>query len=266
MNIRKWKEKFSKDLALKYNSKNTRDCYFHLVAKFLDHFKNEIEPKAIRNDKIKSYLLSFKTLNTRKQNLCALRAFYEMTVKMPNKIKNIPYPKKEKKLPRVIDRKELIQKINTIQNLKHKAIISLAFSVGLRVSEVINLKIENIDSKRMLILVSNAKGNKDRYVPLSENILHLLRDYVRNFRPEAYLFNGQSKPQYTASSCNAIVRKYLGPDYHFHLLRHSSFTAMLEAGTDIRIIQKIAGHNSSKTTEVYTHVSNQFLSSVSTPI
>lgn len=266
MNIRKYQTDFSRDLAIKYNSPNTRNTYFALVKKFLEHFREEVEPKAINNSKIKDYLLGFQTLNTRKQNLCAIRAFYELTVNMPEKVKRIPYPKKQKKLPRVIDRTKLLQKITRIKNLKHKAIISLGFSVGLRVSEVINLQISDIDSTRMLILVRNAKGGKDRYVPLSEKILLLLREYFKYFHPKKFLFNGQNNSQYTPSSCNAIVKKHLGSDCHFHLLRHSCFTAMLEAGTDIRIIQKIAGHNSSKTTEVYTHVSKQFLSGVPTPI
>ncbi|HET8885225.1 MAG TPA: tyrosine-type recombinase/integrase [Salinimicrobium sp.] len=266
MNIRKWHKDFSRDMELDSNSFNTRKTYTSLVWKFLLYFQNEVEPKAISNEVIKDYLLSFQTLNTRKQNLCAIRAFYRLTVKMPQKITSIPYPKKERKLPRVIDKLELLQKIDQIQNLKHKAIISVGFSVGLRVSELTNLKVSDIDSKRMLILIRNGKGRKDRYVPLSEKILHLLRAYFKAYRPVEYLFNGQNKPKYSNTSCNAIVKKYLGQTYHYHLLRHSCFTTMLETGTDLRVIQKIAGHNSSKTTEIYTHVSNSFLSAVQTPI
>jgi site-specific recombinase XerD len=136
----------------------------------------------------------------------------------------------------------------------------------LRVSEICNLKISDIDSKRMLIHVKNAKGRKDRIVPLSVNILELLRSYFREYKPNVYLFNGQSSPQYSHRSCNQIVKKYIGEDYHFHLLRHSSFTALLESGTDLRIIQQIAGHSSSKTTEIYTHVSNNLLSQIQLPL
>jgi site-specific recombinase XerD len=138
--------------------------------------------------------------------------------------------------------------------------------VGLRVSEIVNLKIEDIDSKRMLIHIKNAKGKKDRIVPLSLTVLDLLREYWKSYKPSEYLFNGQSSDQYTVRSCQAIYKKYIDPDSSIHTLRHSSFTNLLENGTDLRIIQKIAGHSSSKTTEIYTHVSNAVLSKVNLPI
>lgn len=178
----------------------------------------------------------------------------------------IERPRREKKLPQVIDSEVLLSKIAKIKNIKHRAIISLAYSVGLRVSEVINLKIEDIDSARMIIYIKNAKGRKDRIVPLSKNVLSLLRNYYKEYRPETYLFNGQSSLRYSATSCNQIVKKYLGRQHHFHQLRHSSATTLLETGTDLRIIQQILGHRSSKTTEIYTHVSNATLQRVALPI
>jgi site-specific recombinase XerD len=166
----------------------------------------------------------------------------------------------------VIDGEFIKQKLNQIENLKHKAILTLTYSVGLRVSEIVNLKIEDIDSKRMLIHVKNAKGRKDRIVPLSPNVLNLLRDYFKEYKPNEYLFNGQFTNQYSIGSCQKIYKKYIDNTSSIHTLRHSSFTNLLESGTDLRIIQKIAGHSSSKTTEIYTHVSNQLLSSVNLPI
>jgi integrase/recombinase XerD len=136
----------------------------------------------------------------------------------------------------------------------------------MRVSEVCNLKIEDIDSKRMLIHIKNSKNRKDRLVPLSPTVLNLLREYFKAFKPKEYLFNGQFSLQYSHRSCNEIVKKYLGSEFHFHLLRHSCFTSLLECGTDLRIIQSVAGHSSSKITEVYTHVSNQTLSKINLPI
>jgi site-specific recombinase XerD len=175
-------------------------------------------------------------------------------------------PKSEKKLPQVIDHNHIITQLSKIKNLKHRTILSLAYSVGLRVSEIINLKIEDIDSKRMLIHIKNAKGRKDRIVPLSQNILNLLREYFKEHRPKIYLFNGQNECKYSTSSCNSLIKKYLGEKYHMHQLRHSCFTNLLESGTDLRIIQKIAGHSSSKTTEIYTHVSNSLLNKIHLPI
>ena len=142
----------------------------------------------------------------------------------------------------------------------------MTYSVGLRVSEVVNLKIQDIDSKRMLIHIKNAKGRKDRIVPLSQNVLDLLREYYKKYKPKEYLFNGQTTIQYSVGSCQKIYKKYIDINSSIHTLRHSSFTNLLESGTDLRIIQKIAGHSSSKTTEIYTHVSNKLLSKVNLPI
>jgi site-specific recombinase XerD len=182
------------------------------------------------------------------------------------KFKYIEYPRSEKKLPRVIDKKFLLDKLSLIQNKKHKAILTLAYSTGMRVSEVCNLKIIDIDSKRMVVIIRQSKGRKDRIVALSQKVLEILREYFLEYNPKEYLFNGQFDLQYSHTSCNAIVKQYLGKEYHFHLLRHSNATALLEAGTDLRIIQKHLGHSSSKTTEIYTHVSTNILQSMALPI
>jgi len=129
----------------------------------------------------------------------------------------------------------------------------------LRVSEVINLKIKDIDSKRMVINIIQSKGRKDRIVPLTQNILDLLRIYFKEYRPVEYMFNGQFSNQYSSTSCNQIIKKYLGENYHFHLLRHSCFTNLTDNNVDIRVIQKLAGHSSSKTTEIYCQVSKNTL-------
>lgn len=266
MNIRKWKELYSKDCDLKYNSKATRNTYKHCVSKFLYHFKNEPEPKAIATTKIKEWLLLFKTLNTRKQMLCSINSFYCLSVGMPKKIKSIPYPKKAKKLPVVIDTEYLINTITEIKNSKHKAILMTAYSCALRVSEIINLKIKDIDSKRMIIFISDAKGSKDRIVKLSTNLLTALRKYFKEYKPKEYLFNGQFSNQYSKTSCNKLVKKYIGAEYHFHQLRHSGATAMLENGTDLSIIQKVLGHSSIKTTMIYTHISTNLIQQASPPM
>lgn len=266
MDIRKWMLKFSTDCNIKYQSESTRKTYKYCVKKFLNEFSSFREPKEIPNKNIKEWLLEFKTINTRKQMLCSINAFYLLSVGMNSKIRKIPYPKKESSLPRVIDRDFLLDKISKIKNTKHQAIISLAYSVGLRVSEVINLKINDIDSKRMIIHIRNAKGNKDRIVPLSDNILKLLRCYFLEYKPKEYLFNGQLKPKYTPSSCNKIIKKYISEESHFHLLRHSSATSMLESGTDLSIIQKILGHKKIETTMIYTHISNSLLHKANLPI
>lgn len=266
MNNRKWEDLFSTDLKSKYNSEATISNYLSCIKKFLEHFSKYREPKEIPTQEIKEYLLTFKTINTRKHNLCAINVFFKLTIGMPSKIGKIPYPKSEKKLPQVIDKDFVLDRISKIENKKHKAIIALAFSTGLRVSEVINLKIEHFDLDRNLINILNAKGRKDRVVPLSQNVRLILREYWKECKPKVFLFNGQGSEQYSARSCNQIVKKYLGEKYHFHTLRHSSFTALLEAGTDLRVIQTVAGHSSSKTTEIYTHVSKNVLSKIQLPL
>jgi site-specific recombinase XerD len=200
------------------------------------------------------------------QVINAIRFLYKFGLNKKYDKVSFKRPKSEKKLPKVVDGEFIRTQLSKIENIKHKAVLTLTFSVGLRVSEIVNLKIEDIDSKRMLIHLKNAKGRKDRIVPLSEKVLIILRSYFIQYRPKEYLFNGQKSNQYSVGSCQAIYKKYIDPTGHIHTLRHSCFTNLLESGTDLRIIQKIAGHSNVKTTEIYTHVSNQLLGKVNLPI
>lgn len=267
MNIGKYVKKYSEDLRFKNYSENTISNYASQVRLFLEYFNTTAtKPSEITEKQIKAWLMLAQTLNSRKHRISAIKLFYSVTGHQPLKFRHIEYPRSEKHLPQIIDGDFLRSRIERIENLKHKAIIMLAYSVGLRVSEVVNLKLVDIDSARMLITIRQSKGKKDRIVPLSPNVLDVLRSYFKAFRPKEYLFNGQFDIRYSATSCNQIVKQYLGKQYHFHLLRHSCFTSLLESGTDLRVIQKIAGHSSSKTTEIYTHVSNRILSRVALPV
>lgn len=267
MNIGKYVQLYSEDLRLKNYSKNTIINYANQVKCFLEFFNNTVtKPSEISEKQIKNWLMMSTSINGRKHKISSVKLFYKLTGKQPLKFKYIEYPKSEKKLPKVIEKDYLLSCIKNIENLKHKAIIALAYSTGMRVSEVCSLEIKDVDSKRMLILIKNAKGKKDRYVPLSANMLQILRDYYLKHKPTIYMFNGQFSLKYSHKSCNEIVKKYLGKRYSFHTLRHSSFTSLLEAGTDLRIIQKIAGHSKVDTTAIYTHVSSAVLSRVSLPL
>lgn len=247
-------------------SDRTSECYLFYIKQFLD--KTEISPTRLGSQDFQSYLdnCRFTSVSQQNQVINAIRFFYKFGLNKKYDKVSFKRPKSEKKLPQVIDHNHIITQLAKIENLKHRTILSLAYSVGLRVSEIINLKIEDIDSKRMLIHIKNAKGRKDRVVPLSVNMLTLLRNYFKKYRPVEYLFNGKDSPKYSAGSCNAIVKKHLGEKYHIHQLRHSCFTNLLETGTDLRIIQKIAGHSNVKTTEIYTHVSTQLLNKILLPI
>lgn len=267
MNIPKYVEMYRNDLKLKNYSDNTIKNYSSQVEIFLRNQQEQFtEPAKINEQSIKNWLLQFKTRNAMCHAISALKLFYSKTIKQPMKFKHIEYPRSEKKLPQIIEKEYLLEQISKIHNKKHKAIISLAYSTGMRVSEVCNLKLIDIDSKRMIITIRQSKGKKDRIVALSEKILEILREYFKEFKPKEYLFNGQFSLQYSHRSCNQIVKQYLGKEYHFHQLRHSNATALLEAGTDLRIIQKHLGHSSSKTTEIYTHVSTAILQNIALPI
>ncbi len=248
-------------------SPRTKDNYLSHIKNFLNHIGSKQVIHCNAQD-FQSYLDNYKFTSTAQQNqiINAIRFLYKFGLNKKYDKVSFKRPKSDKKLPKVIDSNSIIDKLNKIDNLKHKAILTLTFSVGLRVSEIINLKIEDIDSKRMLIYIKNAKGRKDRVVPLSQNVLTLLRTYYKNYIPKEYLFNGQNSTKYSIGSCQKIYKKYIESDGHIHTLRHSFATSLLENGTDLRIIQKILGHSNVKTTEIYTHVSNQILNKVNLPV
>lgn len=250
---------------LNYSDRTSQNYLSHIR-----RFLNSQEKSAIHLNSadFQKYLDSytFTSISQQNQVINAIRFLYNFGLGRKYDKVSFKRPKSEKKLPRVIDGEFIKAKLESIKNLKHRALLTVVYSVGLRVSEVVNLKIEDIDSKRMLIHIKNAKGKKDRVVPLSESVLKLLREYWKEFKPVEYLFNGLSSAKYSIGSCQKIYKKYIDSDSSIHTLRHSSFTNLLENGTDLRIIQKIAGHSSSKTTEIYTHVSNQILSKVNLPI
>lgn len=182
----------------------------------------------------------------------------------------IERPKKEKKLPAVLSVEEVRNLFNNLTNLKHKTLLSLLYSGGLRIGEALNLKIEDIDSKRMLIHIKQAKGKKDRYTLLSDSFLKLLREYYLAYRPKFFLFEGQHKKKYSNASAQAVLKKTLKKSkitkkVTLHTLRHSFATHLLENGTDIRYIQELLGHNSPKTTMIYTHVSQANLKNIKNP-
>lgn len=267
MNFGKYVELYSKDLELKNYSKNTIKNYTTQVEVFLKNFNGKFsKPSEINEQSIKNYLLQFKTRNSMCHALSALKLFYKLTIKQPMKFKYIEYPRSEKKLPKFIEKEHMINSIESIQNKKHKLIIMLAYSTGMRVSEICNLLIKDIDFLNRIIFIKNSKNKKDRIVTFSEKTSELLKTYLSTYNPNLYLFNGQFELKYSHRSCNEIVKKYLGSNHTFHEIRHSYATSLLENGTDLRVIQKLLGHSNVKTTQIYTHVSKQFLQNVKNPI
>ena len=272
MNLEKWINRYKTDVAMKYNSDATKENYTSGVKSFLIRFDNYSEPKEVPTQEIKEYLLTFKTINTRKHNICAIKSFYRLTVGMPSKIDKIPYPKSDKKLPIVLSVDEIQRMFNVCTNKKHKAILALLYYCGLIVSELINLKWKNIDRSRMIINIIKAKGNKDRQVPLPDNLIKVLEDYWNEYKSAEYVFNGQKSLQYTDRSVGEVIKQLAdkagicNKRVYTHLMRHCSFTHMVENGTDINLIQKLAGHSNVKTTNIYLHISHNHISKIQSPL
>ncbi len=172
----------------------------------------------------------------------------------------------------VLSQEEVAKILSSVDNVKHRAILMLVYSAGLRVGEVVKLKIEDIDSQRMLIHIKGAKGRKDRYTMLSETALKVLREYWEEYRPQKWLFEGAKEGRYLSTrTVQAIFEQAkekagIKKDVSVHSLRHSFATYLLEGGTDLLYIQELLGHASSKTTEIYTHVSSKTLSKIKSPL
>ncbi|SDS23296.1 Site-specific recombinase XerD [Formosa sp. Hel1_31_208] len=263
-------ESYLLKLELKRYSANTVKNYISSFETFINHFKDK-ELKEINEVDIRKYLqlLIQKGVSNSQVNLSinSIKFYYETVLGMPNRFYSIERPRKEKTLPEVLSKEEILKIIEGANNIKHKCIIGLLYSSGLRRSELLNLEVNDIDSKRMVVIIKNAKGNKDRVTILSPNLLKDLQTYYREYRPEKYLFEGQKGGKYSASSVLTIVKsasrragmyKKVTP----HMLRHSFATHLLENGTDLRHIQILMGHNSTKTTEIYTHVANNSFSEI----
>lgn len=271
MNLEKWINRYKTDCAMKYNSDATKDNYASGVKSFLVKFDKYSEPKEIPTQEIKEYLLTFKTINTRKHNICAIKSFYQLTVGMPNKIDKIPYPKADKKLPIILSVDEIQKMFMVCENLKHKVILALLYSCGLRVSELINLKWNHIDRSRMIINIIQAKGKKDRQVMLTPELLPLLEKYYLEYKPKEYVLNGQTSLHYSDRSVGEVIKQLaekagINKRVYTHLMRHCSFTHMVEQGVDINLIQKLAGHSNIKTTNIYLHISDNHISKIQSPL
>lgn len=266
---------FKKLLSIKRYSYSTIKSYSNALKNFLDAFPGS-EPSQINVTQIENFINSMvvdKNISQAYQKVlvAAIKMFYNEMLRKNYNLNYLFPDRTEKKLPVILDVSEIKAMLDSIQNLKHKAILSLIYSAGLRISEAIEMKVSDIDSKRMLIRVRQAKGKKDRYVMLSEKLLFLLREYYKEYKPKEYLFEGQKGSKYSSRSIQSIFRQALKKanvqkKASVHTLRHSFATHLLEAGTDIRIIQQLLGHNSIKTTQIYTQVSNSKITKVKSPL
>lgn len=266
---------FIRYLKSKRYSENTIKTYKEALLTFLKFYNQKLLNDITSDDIIifnNDYVVK-KNLSASYQNqiVNAIKLFFAQIENTKIDIELIHRPKKYNPLPKVLAMEEVAAIINVLNNRKHKCMISLIYAAGLRRGELLNLKIVDIDSKRMQILIKKAKGGKDRVVPLSETGLILLREYYKNYKPKLYLFEGRDENQYSERSLSLVLKKAcalagIKKEVNLHMLRHSYATHLLEAGTDLRYIQELLGHKSSKTTEIYTHVSQKSLSKIISPL
>lgn len=271
MNFPKYEQQFIEEMTRLNYSGETIKNYVSCLRMFFTHFKYKEHPTHINETDVKSYLGKFSATNTQRSQHGAIKKFYAICIKQKDKFKYIPYARKEQKLPIVLSQEEVQSMFNVCENLKHKVILSLLYSAGLRVSELINLKWQHIDRSRIIINIVQAKGKKDRQVMLAPQLIPLLENYYRQYQSKEYVFNGQTGSQYSERSVGQIVKQLatkagINKRVWTHLIRHCSFTHMVEAGTDINLIQRLAGHSSVKTTSIYTHISHNLISRIQSPI
>ncbi|MFN5444634.1 MAG: site-specific tyrosine recombinase/integron integrase [Crocinitomicaceae bacterium] len=268
-------EKFNQYLLSKRYSPSTIKTYKETVSTFLRFFSSKPISEINHNDLIvfnNQYIIQ-KNLSNSYQNqvVNALKLFFQIIENKKIVVELLHRPRREKKLPNVLSKEEVKAILEAPKNIKHQAMLSLIYACGLRRGELLNLTLKDIQSNRNLLLIRQAKGKKDRVVPISPKLIELLRSYYKEWKPITWLFEGQfPNTQYSAKSLESVLKQSLtkakiGKPVSLHWLRHSYATHLLENGTDLRYIQELLGHRSSKTTEIYTHVSTSIIKMIKSP-
>lgn len=266
----------TKHLQLKGYSSSTIKTYTNEIAVFLKAVKNH-RADEFTTKRIKDYLsycaatlnLSENTLHSR---MNALKFYYEQVLNRPGFFWEIPRPKKPVQLPNVLSKEEIALLLRAIENLKHKTMLMLGYSCGLRVSEITGLKLTDVDENRRILLIKKGKGKKDRVIGLSPVMLIMIRDYKEKYKPADYLFEGQNfGSSYSVRSLETIIhaakeKAGIKKAGSMHMLRHSFATHLLDKGTDVVFIQKLLGHNDIKTTLRYLHVTNKDIVNILSPL
>jgi site-specific recombinase XerD len=265
---------YLKLLQQKRYSVSTIKIYTTYFSQFQKYFAN-YDLHKISSDQINAYILELMhkhdiSASQQNQRINAIKFYYEKVLGREKKYYKVERPRKERKLPTILSKQEVNLLLDLSVNIKHKCILTTIYSAGLRRSELINLKVEDIDSKRGLIRIIGAKGKKDRHTLLSEKLISLLREYYRIYQPSKWLFEGQKGGKYSPTSVAKILKKAVeksGIQKHVtpHSLRHSFATHLLEQGTNLRYIQEILGHEDPKTTQIYTRVATNELSNIRSP-
>ncbi|TRX15996.1 site-specific tyrosine recombinase/integron integrase [Flavobacterium franklandianum] len=267
-------EKFKQFLRSKRYSESTITTYSEALKSFLVFYRDKAVAD-INNEDVIIYnnehiLKNNLSASYQNQVTNAIKLFFQTIRETKMMVDKIHRPKNAKTLPNVLSKEETFRLIDLTTNLKHKTLLALIYSSGLRISEAINMKITDIDRQRMLIHVKNAKGKKDRYTLLSTKVLELLKEYYAIYKPKTFLFEGQYGEQYSSRSAQSVLQQSakkagITKQISLHTLRHSFATHLLENGTDLRYIQDLLGHSSPKTTMIYTHVSSTSLKNIINP-
>jgi site-specific recombinase XerD len=269
--VNQYKEK----LAVRRYSKSTCSVYYQMFRQFLIYYYPRPLHGLNKADIItyQLYLVEKKEVShsTQNQSINAIKFYLEQILGYDRQVFELERPRQERKLPLILSQLEVKGLLNATHNLKHKAILTTIYSAGLRIGELINLKITDIDSDNKRIWVRGGKGKKDRITLLSATLLMLLRQYYSKHKPAKWLFEGPSGKQYSASSIRKIFLRSMDRSgckkpAVVHTLRHSFATHLLEQGTNLRYIQVLLGHNSARTTQIYTHVCNTNLADVVSPL
>lgn len=264
---------FRELIIAKTNALNTAKTYSCAWGKYLKHHEHISEPKAITAEMIITYLSTIEGLSCRCTAHSAIKLWYKW--KSPHeestKFRFIPYPAKPDNIPDHVTIEDFISLMQVSKNIKHKCILLLAYDCGLRVSEVINLKITDIDSKLMNVHIRNSKNRKSRILKLTTVLLQYLREYCREYKPTDYLFYGQKKEQYTTRSCEKILEQHCVKanikHYKFHALRHGMAMALYETGGySLETIRDLLGHENVKTTQIYARKNNNIIQKTLSPI
>ena len=265
---------YLKKLAVRRYSEATKRAYTHYFEQFLKHFNrpaDRIEPNEIRDYLLEQVIDNNYSYSTQNQIINSIKFYYEQVLGLPKETYWIDRPKKERRLPTVASEEDIVRMVIACDNLKHQCIIGLIYSAGLRRSELINLRIRDIDFDRHQVYIRGAKGKKDRVSLLSTRMSSALNHYISVYKPNYWLFESPKRTAYSASSVGVVVKRAaqkagIAKTITPHVLRHSFATHLLDKGTDIRYIQRLLGHESLNTTAVYTQVSQRDLQKIRSPL
>jgi site-specific recombinase XerD len=262
-------------LLLKRYSWRTIKAYKNCFRQFIRHY-DDIKPRQLTPKQINDYLIALireRNISPSHQSqiLSAIKMFYTSVVEQEEKVQNLFQPKRAQKLPQVFSEEEVTALLKAVDNLKHRCILMLIYSAGLRLGEAINLRISDLQPAQNRLFVRGGKGKKDRCTLLSKKVWGLLEDYLRIYKPIDWVFEGQNGGQYSERSLQVIftrakLRAMVNPYATVHTLRHSFATHLLEKGVDLRYIQELLGHESTRTTEIYTHITHKGWDKIKSPL